>query len=234
MNPFIYLDKKILNWQWYTDIPTKVLFIHMLLKANWTEGKFKGVTIKRGQLPTSLNHLATETGLSVRQVRTCLRKLNNTKEVTSKTTNKYTIITICNYEAYQYKDYENDTQNDKQMTNKRQTNDNNIKNIRIKEYKNKNKKEHFIQIFIKKNCPNISKLITNQLTVSECESLEKKYSWDLIKENLMNMENKPDKIKGNSSVNLTIQTWQRNAEKWNAKRQKIDFKKLSNQFNANT
>lgn len=38
MDGHIKLFRKFLDWGWYQDINTKVLFIHMLLKANWKDG----------------------------------------------------------------------------------------------------------------------------------------------------------------------------------------------------
>jgi len=37
----------MLDWEWYDDINTKVLFIHLLIKANWKEKKWRGIKIKR-------------------------------------------------------------------------------------------------------------------------------------------------------------------------------------------
>ena len=48
MDGHIKLYRKFLDWEWYQDINTKVLFIHMLMKANWKDGKFMGTTIPRG------------------------------------------------------------------------------------------------------------------------------------------------------------------------------------------
>ena len=75
--------------------------------------------IKRGSLITSQLHLAKKVGISVRQVRTSLDKLKLTGELTVKTTNRYSYITINNYHQYQV----NDRLVDKQMTGKRQTDD---------------------------------------------------------------------------------------------------------------
>ena len=44
----VILHRKILGWEWYMDINTCRLFIHMLLKANWKDGKFRGTTVPRG------------------------------------------------------------------------------------------------------------------------------------------------------------------------------------------
>lgn len=98
---WIKLFAKFTSWQWYTDQNTKSLFIHCLLKANWREAKFMGETIPRGSFVTSLDSLAKELGLSVQEIRTALKHLISTGELTSKSTNKYRIITVVNYEMYQ-------------------------------------------------------------------------------------------------------------------------------------
>lgn len=109
---FIKLYDKILKWEWYNDINTFRLFIHLLLKANYKDLKFEGKTIQRGQLVTSLTGLSAQTGLTVRQVRVSLDKLKMTGELTSSSYARYRIITIVRYDEYQ----SNDKLNDKQMT----------------------------------------------------------------------------------------------------------------------
>ena len=104
-NEYIRLFRKMVNWEWYTDVNTKVLFLHCLLRANWKPGSWKGIQYERGQFITSLNSLATETGLSIKMVRTALNHLIMTKEVTSEGQGKgkaqYRIITVLNYDSYQ-------------------------------------------------------------------------------------------------------------------------------------
>ncbi len=121
-NGFIVLSKKMLKWGWYQDNNTKVLFIHLLLIANWEEKKWQEIEIKRGQVVTSINHLAQQTNLSTQQVRTSLNKLISTNEITKSSTNKYTLITIKNYKKYQ--DY--NKEDNKRITNEQQTNNNQI------------------------------------------------------------------------------------------------------------
>ena len=50
---FIKLYRQLTNWEWYIDIPCKVLFLHCLLKANFTAGKFEGREIPAGSFETS-------------------------------------------------------------------------------------------------------------------------------------------------------------------------------------
>lgn len=98
---FITLHRQILTWQWYDDIPTARLFIHLLLIANHAPKDWRGRTIERGQVVTGRKQLSAETGLTEQQIRTCLKRLKSTGELTSRATNKYTIITLVNYSYYQ-------------------------------------------------------------------------------------------------------------------------------------
>lgn len=100
-NGRIALWRKFLDWEWYTDVNTKAVFLHLLLTANWKDKKWKGMLIKRGQLWTSRNRLAQETGLSERNIRTALEHLKATGEITIKTTNKGMLINIEKYSDYQ-------------------------------------------------------------------------------------------------------------------------------------
>lgn len=141
-NGWIKIHYNLLNWEWYDDINTKTLFLHLLLMANWKDKKWHNVLIKRGSFVTSLGKLANQTGLSVQNVRTSLNKLKSTHEITSKTNNKYTYITINNFNDYQ--ETTNKLTNNQQTTNKQLTTteegkkDKNIKES-IKENKKSNK-----------------------------------------------------------------------------------------------
>ena len=119
MSDYIKLNRRILEWEWYSDINTKTLFLHMLLKANWKDGRFQGTEIPRGSFVSSISKLSEETGLTERKVRTALEHLKTTGEVTSKSSSKFTVFTIKNYCCYQ----STDTQNDKQATGDRQASD---------------------------------------------------------------------------------------------------------------
>lgn len=118
---YIKINRSLLEWGWYKDKNTSRLFIHMLLKANWKDGFFLGIEIKRGSFVSSLAKLSEETNLSVREIRTAIKHLESTGEVTSKKYNKFSVFTVNNYCSYQ----SSDTQSDKQPTSNRQASDNN-------------------------------------------------------------------------------------------------------------
>lgn len=98
---FIKIDRKILDWEWWSDINTYRLFTYMLLKANWKDGSFKGVDVPRGSFVSSISKLSVETNLTVDEVRTALKHLKSTKEITSKSRSKFTVFTVNNYNLYQ-------------------------------------------------------------------------------------------------------------------------------------
>lgn len=127
MKGYIFLQRQILDWEWWSDIKTARLWITILMLANFEDKKWHGIEIKRGQLLTSLESLSQKSGLSVRSVRTALNHLISTGEVTCKPTSKYTIITVEKYNDYQYDahgiDKQNDMQADNQSTKYRQSTD---------------------------------------------------------------------------------------------------------------
>ena len=129
---YVKISRKILEWEWYTDANTKVLFLHILLKANWKDGRFQGIEVPRGSFVTSLQNLAAETGLTVRNVRTALKHLENTGEVTSNRHVKFSVITVKNYDRYQ--------SCDTQVTVNRQASDSQV--TTIEEGKNERKEEY--------------------------------------------------------------------------------------------
>ena len=131
---YIALFRQFIDWDWFTDINTCHLFIYCLLRANHKNTKWRGIELKKGQFVTSYQSLSEATGLSIRNVRTSLKKLTSktTNELTHKTTNHYSIITVNNWNLYQKSDKQNDKQNDKQVTtDNKQINNSNISYINI-------------------------------------------------------------------------------------------------------
>ena len=100
-NGWIKSHRKLLDWEWYNDINTTRLFIHLLLTVSIKDDNWHGVHVPRGSRITSRTILAEETNLSERQVRTALDHLISTNEITKQTTRQCTIITVVNYDSYQ-------------------------------------------------------------------------------------------------------------------------------------
>lgn len=85
MAGYLKLYREMLDWEWYKNPNTCRIFLHCLLKANWKETTWRGITLKPGQFATSLSSLSKETHLTVKQVRTALDHLTETGEISSKT-----------------------------------------------------------------------------------------------------------------------------------------------------
>jgi E3 ubiquitin-protein ligase DOA10 len=152
MEGWIKLHRKMEDWEWSSNPVILALFIHLLLMANYEEKRWQGILIPVGSFITSIVKLSVLVGVSQQKMRTALKKLESTGEISMKSTNRFTMITVCKYDSYQSKeDTEQQTNNkritnkqqtnNKQITNKQQTNNNNIrnkeiKNIRSKEYNN--------------------------------------------------------------------------------------------------
>ncbi|MCF7561610.1 hypothetical protein L3X39_13265 [Sabulilitoribacter multivorans] len=152
---FIFLHRDILAWEWYQKPEVFRLFIHLLLKVNYTDKKWQGVDVKRGQLITSTAHLTSELKLSQQQIRTALKKLDSSGYITRQPTNRFTLITVVNYDKMQSIDDASNKPNIPQTTNKQLSNNkqltttkesNNKKNrnnIKIEERKKNFKKRVF-------------------------------------------------------------------------------------------
>ena len=143
---WVKIHRSLLQWEWWSDLPTRTLFITMLLMVNRQDKKWQGKVIKKGSFVTSREHLATLSGLSVQQVRRALDNLQTTSEITKQTTNQYTQIALLNWDLYQSAQ----PTNNQQTTNKQPQ----LKKIRKKEDKNikkTNKKDFVVPDFIDKD-----------------------------------------------------------------------------------
>lgn len=121
MQGYIKLFRQLLDWEWYHDKNTKILWIHILLKANFTIKRFEGRTIYAGQLVTSVRSLSEETGLSPREVRTAINHLKSTQEIKVEATNKFTVITIEKWRFFQVDEGIDDTLNSNPFDNQSTT-----------------------------------------------------------------------------------------------------------------
>lgn len=117
---WIKLHRKFLEWEWYTDSKMVHLFIHLLLSASIEDRKWKGIVLQRGQLATTYPELSKKTGLTVQNLRTCLEKLEYSQIINRKVTNKYTLVTICNYESYQSAESIDQQTTNRQLTGNQQ------------------------------------------------------------------------------------------------------------------
>lgn len=114
---WILLYRTLLDWEWYHEPNTLRLFLHLLLRANHKGKRWQGVLVQSGQVITGRLKLSQELNLSERNIRTALKHLKMTNEISIKATKQYSIITINNWSKHQHRD----TQNDQEVSNTRPT-----------------------------------------------------------------------------------------------------------------
>lgn len=124
MKGWIKMFRQITDWELYKDINSKVLFLHLLLTAAYTDYTTSdGFVVHAGCCFTSIRQLADETGLSTRQVRTALDRLEATHSLTQQTTHRGTLIKLEKWAFFQ-----GDTAKATQQTTQQTTHYNNKNN----------------------------------------------------------------------------------------------------------
>jgi len=101
MEGWIKLHRALFDWEWWGDHNTVILWITILLHVNHEKRDWRGIEILPGQMVTSYSSLAEKSTLSIQNVRTSLRKLESTGEITCKSTHKNTLITVVKWADFQ-------------------------------------------------------------------------------------------------------------------------------------
>ena len=119
MAGFVKIDRRFNEWEWASSPNMVSVFIHCLIEANYKDKRFQGIEVPRGSFVMSLEGFSKKCGVTIKQLRTCLEKLEKTGEITKKSTNRFTVISVCNYCKYQ----DEGQTDDKQRANEGQTDD---------------------------------------------------------------------------------------------------------------
>jgi hypothetical protein len=230
MEGWIKLHRKLLDWQWLNKPEMVSIFIYCLLKANHNGNFWREIEIKRGQFITSPEKISHELGISYQTVRTSLERLQNTHEINKQTTNKYTLITVLNYDSYQQEEQTINKRTNKQLTNNQQTtnkqlttnkNDKNDKkeiytysNFYDLEIKKANELKNieyplFVAWLFKNNINKspLNKVLSmkDQISVDLFDKYINTYGYENFKNTILNLENYNKKIY--TSFNLTLNNW---------------------------
>lgn len=101
MSGWIKLHRKTKKWEWSDDPNVMCLWVHLLLRASFIDTSYRGFNIPCGSVVYGHSAFSEHSGLTVMQVRTALKKLQKSKNVTIKRTNKFSIISITKWSDYQ-------------------------------------------------------------------------------------------------------------------------------------
>ena len=129
-NEWITINKDVFDIGRYESLNVFRVFLYFLTHAAQKPRFDRGVRLECGQVIVTMDEVCEATGLTAREYRTAISKLVKDKQTTNerqtidkRTTNKFSIITICNFDSYILMKKGERQTNDKQTTNKRQTND---------------------------------------------------------------------------------------------------------------
>ncbi len=131
---YVKLWRKSLDAGWIKNPKLWAFWTYCLMKASHKEFDaivgLQVVHLLPGQFVFGRKKASKETGLTEREIRTIIDFLIKAGNLTIKTTNKFSVITVINWPIYQSEAIENDQLNDQQVTSKRP-------HTRTKEHKNK-------------------------------------------------------------------------------------------------
>lgn len=97
---FIKLHRSFMDCLWYNDVKMRVMFLHLLLSASWTEYEYGGFKIDHGDCRITMRELGAACGQSVKECRGALERLTKAGMVAVRRTPKFSIIAILNTMAY--------------------------------------------------------------------------------------------------------------------------------------
>jgi len=102
-----------------------VFWCYCLMKANHKKDfkcvvGYQEVILQPGEFVFGLKVAAEETNISIQSLRTCIAHLKKYKNLTIKSTNKFSIISIVNWETYQQEKTATNKQTNKPLTNNQQ------------------------------------------------------------------------------------------------------------------
>ncbi|MCX5829210.1 MAG: hypothetical protein NTV58_14580 [Deltaproteobacteria bacterium] len=120
---YVRLWRKSMDAGWIKNHKLWAFWTYCLMKASHKEFDavigLQVVHLMPGQFIFGRKKAVEETGLTEREIRTIIALLIKAGNMTIKTTNKFSVISIVNWPIYQGDETENDQQNDQQTTSKR-------------------------------------------------------------------------------------------------------------------
>lgn len=128
---WIKIDRNLLDWRWARHPITFLVWMHLLLRANYKDVDVGNDVVKRGEVYVPQDLLASDIGITKKQLRTAIKNLKDTGEIrASKKIGKVVVISIPNYDKYQGEGQRKGNERASERTSKGQhiKKDKNIKN----------------------------------------------------------------------------------------------------------
>ena len=109
MSGWIKLHRSLKDWEWYDDHNACRLLVHLLISVNYEEKKWKGITIPPGSMITSFDKLANDLGLTPKQIRGAMQKLENSGETARERARGGQLVSLVKWDKLQGGDDEEGT-----------------------------------------------------------------------------------------------------------------------------
>ena len=91
---WIKLHRSLIDWEWYDDHNATRLLIHVIISVNYEDKKWKGVEVKKGSMIFSWGTLSEAVGLTQKQCRTAMSKLEKSGEVARFVAGRWQVLTL--------------------------------------------------------------------------------------------------------------------------------------------
>ena len=142
MQGWIKLHRKLLTSDVFQNDKMLKVFIYCLLKATHSERSQKvgrqNVELKPGQFVFGRKKAAYELNMKESTVRDYMKLLEEDNIINMKSTNKYSVVTVVNWEFYQLEGEKSDNNDDNKKTTEGQQKDTNKNDKNVKNEKNNN------------------------------------------------------------------------------------------------
>ena len=138
-NSYIKLYRKCLDGGWLKNGDLWRFWCYCLLKATHKQRTtivgYQKIDLEPGQFIFGRKIASKEIKMSERTIRTCLSTLTTLQNLTIKSTNKFSIITIVNWRSYQSREAETTSKStsNRPATDQQPTTDKNVKEVKEKE-----------------------------------------------------------------------------------------------------
>lgn len=123
MSGWIKIHRKILDSLVFQDDKYFRVFMYILLKVNHADAEIlflgKKMTVKRGQFLTGRKSLSEAIKMSQTTLERVLKFLEDERMIGQQKTNKFRVISVCNYDQYQEVDNKRTTDGQQMDTNKK-------------------------------------------------------------------------------------------------------------------
>jgi hypothetical protein len=115
---YIKLDRSLLKLRYFDNVNVLKVWLWCLMKASYTERErlvgLKTVRLKTGEFVTGRNAASRDLNLPGSTVWTILKLFENDKKIVIKSNNKFSVISVIDYQTYQVLKYQPRQQNGQQ------------------------------------------------------------------------------------------------------------------------